>query len=271
MNQNSDNSTTMNTDLTKLKHKRKPTSTPTKLTCIEDTKSNTSLKRNLLTLESVQEHEKVVPHFSLFKLVASELLQAYQNRVFDPADDLSQLALFIQSSTNSNLYHGNTQLQSFVHELLPTLDSNDVQSLKLVDALITIINLNILNYSVYVDKKVISKYKLFDIIEWTVFTQLLPTECTIAKANFKQHLAQQIDELRARLSEENFRGLGKSARKQRTSSSPQSPVQDSNNSSETQATSVVTDNELAQVADQQQSTLPDQSQQQQSSSDQQLN
>lgn len=145
----------------------------------------------------------------LFELVASKLLEAYKNGTFSMTDDLSMLSHFYNSSTT--MYQGSPELQSLVHSLQGDSSTDDipVQYLQLVCALMEVYNFCILNSSVYIERRVVSRYKLFDILENATFTQVFPTESNSKKSTFKHDLSQAIADLRRQLVEENYRGLGK--------------------------------------------------------------
>lgn len=179
---------------------------------LEDASKRVSISKYLFSCDKMP--LTTTSHYRLFNLVASRLLQAYDQGVLDLQQDLSMLSSFYGKIVDSSLYQGNSNLQALACKLLPSLDEHNVPIgyLKLLNSIIDIINLNILNYSIYIERKLISKYRLFDIIELVVFTQLLPTESNQAKVEFKQSLSQDILKLRKQLIEENYRGLGKSVK-----------------------------------------------------------
>lgn len=159
-----------------------------------------------------KDFEPTSPHEKLFVLVANSLLKGDENP--DLTNDLfcfSFVDVFIREAANLKVYTGDSMLHSILYTVLPTADKSkfNLRQLQFLVALMELFNLNFLNYSVYVEKKLISKYRLFDIIETTVFTQILATEINSQVAQFKQQLAKDIHDLRVSLILEKHRGLGK--------------------------------------------------------------
>lgn len=185
---------------------------PQQLKSLEDAYRRVAISKYLFSCDKMPQGTSA--HHRLFLLVAEKLLCAYDKGLLDIQQDLSMLNSFYGKAVDFSLYEGNSTLQALACKLLPSLDSNNVpiNYLKLLNSLIDIVNLNILNYSIYIERKIISKYRLFDIIEAAVFTQFLPTESNSAKVEFKQALSQDILNLRKQLIEENYRGLGKSSK-----------------------------------------------------------
>lgn len=174
------------------------------------------------------------PHVQLFKLIVRHLLDAQSLYIFNVDEDLSALAPLYNTCSSLDMYSCNKHLQSYLSDLLPRhqVEHASLNQYRLLLSFAELVNRNILNYSVYVDKKNISKYRLFDIIETTLFTQVFPTEFNFNKIAFKRKLANDINELRQSLIQANYRGLGKS-RKNTTQSNNQQSVDNNTVSSST--------------------------------------
>ncbi|CAN5950968.1 unnamed protein product [Sphagnum jensenii] len=79
-------------------------------------------------------------------------------------------------------------------------DDNQAVYLKLLYGIVELINMNILNYVVYVDYNKFGKNKLFSIIETVIFTQILPAELNKYELEFKQLLKSEIRQLKEKAS-----------------------------------------------------------------------
>jgi len=80
------------------------------------------------------------------------------------------------------------------------LDFND-DDLKvyynIISATCELININILNYSIYIDSSKFGKQRIFNIVENTIFTQIMPTEITDKERTFKQTMKKTINDIKS--------------------------------------------------------------------------
>ncbi len=200
------------------------------LLSIQDAYARKSIAKNLFSHDNL---DSASPHAHLFRVVAAHLINCdeFRSTSSNCSDTFysQNLCFFTQfmNYVDPSVYQGNARLQQFVSNLTASAqqDNNDANNnipilhLKIVDALINCFNLNILNYSVYVDKKIVSKYRLFDILETVVFTQIFPSESCPNKLTLKKQLATEIDELKRKLIEERRAQRGNGATQQSASSS----------------------------------------------------
>lgn len=172
-------------------------SAPQKLTSIEEALNRPSISRHLLSVKKLTSPASLdTPTFKLVKLILRELLDAYKDGSFTPEQDYSQFSKLF-ANVNPALLNGDSVLESYVSKYVLEDETATVslQMLKLVDTLFNLVNLNLLNYSVYVDKKVISALRVYNIIETVLFTQVLFDEATSSKLQFKQSLSEKIKTL----------------------------------------------------------------------------
>lgn len=173
-----------------------------KIVSLEDANSRSYISRHLFSTDRIPDDDS--PHHRLFMLVARHLLEEFVAGNFVVQNELSMLSTFYERF-DASIYQGNTSLQTLVYKLLdqqPDKDSTPVEYLYLTAALMEVLNLSILNYSVYLDKRIFTRFKLFDIIETTVFTQIFPTEVNHKRVLFKQNLTAEINTLRQTLVDE---------------------------------------------------------------------
>jgi hypothetical protein len=138
------------------------------------------------------------PHIRLLHLVFKHILDAQVRNVIDFFNQLSLLKEY-SSNVGMSVYYDNDYIKSIVDKYIDQnseQNKNILQYLKLVCGIVEIINMNILNNIVYIDKKRISKNRLFNIIEQIVFTQIMPYEINSVEQSFKNNLANDIEELK---------------------------------------------------------------------------
>ena len=197
-------------------------SVPQKLTSIEDALNRPSVSRHLLSAKKLVAPASLdSPTFQLVKLVARELLNAYKDGSFTPEQDYSQFACLF-ANVNPALLNGDSVLESYVSKYVLEDETATVslQMLKLVDTLLNLVNFNLLNYSVYVDKKVISALRVYNIIETVLFTQVLFDEATSNKLQFKQSLAEKISTLTSNILTANPKAFSRKSAEKKKASPP---------------------------------------------------
>ena len=106
--------------------------------------------------------------------------------------------------------------------------------LKLVDTLFNLVNLNLLNYSVYVDKKVISALRVYNIIETVLFTQVLFDEAASTKLQFKQSLTEKIATLTSNILSANPKAFSRKSAEKKKASPPSTQPDETQETSQQQ-------------------------------------
>lgn len=211
-------------------------SVPQKLTSIEDALNRPSLSRHLLSAKKLTLPASLdSPTFQLVKLVTRELLDAYKNGSFTPEQDYSQFASLF-ANVNPDLLNGDSVLENYVSKYVLEDETASVsfQMLKLVDTLFNLVNLNLLNYSVYVDKKVISALRVYNIIETVLFTQVLFDEATSTKLQFKQSLTEKIATLTSNILSANPKAFSRKSAEKRKASPPSTQPDETQETSQQQ-------------------------------------
>lgn len=172
--------------------KRVPRQQPQNLNEARSTYTNKLLLNvNKMTETSKDAHIQLV--FILFK----HLLKYQYNKQIDFFSQFSLLKDYC-NNTGMNIYYDNENMTNFIKL---TLGDNDNQTvyLKLLYGIVELINMNILNYIVYVDYNKFGKNKLFNIIETVIFTQILPAEMNKHELEFKQLLKSEIKALKEKV------------------------------------------------------------------------
>lgn len=163
---------------------------------LAEAKKDSNLNKLLFDLSKLQE-KMSEPHVKLLHLVFKYVLEAQVRNVIDFFNQLSLLKEY-SSNVGMNLYYDNHYVKSVVDTYVPNVDQNKflMQYLRLVSGLVEIINMNVLNTVVYIEKKRLSKLKLFSIIENVVFTQIIPSEINSIEQDFKHLLYEEISKLK---------------------------------------------------------------------------
>lgn len=196
---------------------------------LKDALENHSTVKSLLSLEKFEKNSEQ-PHY---KLVASfiKLMFSYQqSNKIDFTKTLSPFLSFVQN-VSSDVFFDKSFLKS-VSYFYPDLESapDCATYLKLAYALVKVVNANILNNVVYVEKKNISKFKLFNIVEQVLFTQVVPSEVNDNESDFKLELCNLVKDLRLSAVATNKRKQG---------AGDQQPTSDQQPSSDQQPESTV--------------------------------
>jgi hypothetical protein len=107
------------------------------------------------------------------------------------------------SAVDIHLNYDTNNISQLVKDLVESnYDENEFENIAVnLIAIVNLLNTSILNYAVYIDSKKFGKYKLFQIIETTIFTQLLCNELNPHEFNLKQSLKTDINTLKVKRSE----------------------------------------------------------------------
>jgi hypothetical protein len=164
---------------------------------LSEAKRDTSCNKLLVDISKISS-ESTEPHIKLLHIIFKHILDAQVKNVID---FFSQISLLKEYSSNvgMSVYYDNDYIKSIVDKYVDQnsdQNKNIIQYLKLVCGIVEIINMNILNNIVYIDKKRISKNRLFNIIEQIVFTQIIPYEINSTEQTFKMNLSSDIDKLK---------------------------------------------------------------------------
>jgi len=141
-------------------------------------------------------------HVKLVCLILTRLLRReYEHH--DQVHQHSGFDIFKEYCNNVGMqaYQDNESVKKLIKNTLGenVKDECLVRYFKIVFAFVEMLNLNILNCSVYVDSNKFGRNKLVPLIETVVFTQLLPTELSDKDLEFKQSLRKSIDEFKETL------------------------------------------------------------------------
>lgn len=136
------------------------------------------------------------PHLQLVYFLYQEAIK----HVFANGEFCSALSVVkpYYNGIGANMYYENENIKFLVKQTLQGhYNENDLDKyVKTVLALTELINLNILNYSVYVDPLKFGKHKLFSVIENVIFTQIMPTELNKCELEFKDTMKTGIQNMK---------------------------------------------------------------------------
>lgn len=164
---------------------------------LSEAKRDSSCSKLLLDINKINA-ESTEPHIQLLHLIFKHILEAQVKNVIDFFNQLSLLKEY-SSNVGMSVYYDNEYIKSIVDcfvENTSDKNKNIIHYLKLVCGIVEIINMNILNTIVYIEKKRISKNRLFSIIEQIIFTQIIPYEINSSEQSFKNNLALDIAKLK---------------------------------------------------------------------------
>jgi len=179
-----------------------------------DSPAGATTKRTKTIPESVAEADKLYKKYLLtVDQVANKPDDVLSQLVYGLVKEVLRVSIkydFTKIFENSHLVShyaslGTSLKNDFAHvgKLLKEmeLDFNE-DNLKhyfnIVNALCELVNMNILNYSVYIDPSKFGKQRIFSIIENLVFSQVMPTEITDKEKTFKLNMRSFINELKAK-------------------------------------------------------------------------
>lgn len=155
------------------------------------------------------EKNKNEPHYQLYTTVLLKLFNCQKNNLVDFTKTLSPFLVYTQN-TPVEIFYDNSSYYNVLHELAPDFTNlTDVSVyIKLMYAFEKVINLNILNCLIYIEEKNLSKYKVFNIIEQVVFTQVLPSEINPVEYSCKVSIHSDIKLLKQSLVNKRKKGSG---------------------------------------------------------------
>jgi len=138
------------------------------------------------------------PHLRLTYLLFKNIINYISER-----ETFSSFSVLQEYCNRTNMfsYFDNTNVKNILRDILgDNFDENNLSKYyKALIGVVELININILNYSVYVDPTKFGKHKVFTIIETVIYTQMMPFELNKYELDFKQKMKQDIDVLKASL------------------------------------------------------------------------
>jgi len=177
------------TETTPSEVKRRQKHIPTNLS-----EAKTLYANKLFNVNKLEENSKD-HHVKLVCLILTRLLRREYER-----PDNSEFNLFREYCNNVGLiaYQDNENVRKLIKSALGDNVKDETLStyFKIVYAFVEMLNLNILNCSVYVEPTKFGRNKLFLIIEVVLFTQVVPVELTEYDFEFKQSLRKTISEFK---------------------------------------------------------------------------
>lgn len=180
------------TDATETKRVKKP------LSSMAEAKKDKDCAKLLINIDKPNTFNE--PHMKLLSLVFKHVVQSQLNNKVDFFNQISLLKEY-SSNVGMSVYYDNQFVKEIIDKYIPDADhfKNIIQYIRIVYGIVELVNMNILNTIVYVERKRISKNRLFNIIENTLFTQIIPTELNHVEHQFKTDLVNSIDELKTEL------------------------------------------------------------------------
>ena len=169
---------------------------------IDSAVKNKSTSKSLI---DITQKNKDGPHYQLFYKIVNLMCDYQFNKKIDFYKTLSPFLIYLQN-VSVDVFYDLFYTQS-VTTIYPNLDNveDTCTYTKLVYAFEKVVNLNILNSMVYIEKRNVSKFKLFNLIEEVFFTQVCPSEANQVEIDFKKEVCDLITNLRLSIINSNKR------------------------------------------------------------------